>query len=111
MEQNQIHILKEKIKEHTAYRDYAEHQRKKSLYRDNFYDADKYEAERDEEQAIIDRLRTELELYRNKEQGVVRTGSYYIQCAHCEKMIHQRMLRNHKCNTSSVTAFNKRLES
>lgn len=111
MEQNQIHILKEKIKLHTAYRDHAEFKRKRALYGDHFHDADNFEGERDQEQAIIDKLRQELESLLSTEKEIQRNGSYYIQCADCEEFVHQRRVRTHKCKTSPITQFNKRLIS
>ena len=101
MEQDSIHILKEKIKEHTAYRDYAEFKRKRSLYQDHFLDAEKHEAERDEEQAIIDRLRAEIQAFQNEEN--TRQSSLFIECMDCGDKVHQNRIRTHKCKNTPVT--------
>ncbi|MHA2089223.1 MAG: hypothetical protein ACW98K_00065 [Candidatus Kariarchaeaceae archaeon] len=103
---NKINTLKEKIQEHKANRDYFEFKRKRSLYQDHFFDSEIHEIHRDEEQEIIDNLRKELEQLEDNNR---RNGSYYIKCAHCEQIVHQRRIRTHKCITSSATQFNKRL--
>lgn len=101
MEQDPIHILKEKIKQHTAYRDYVEHKRKRSLYQDHFFDAEKYKWERDEEQAIIDRLRTELKALQSESN--TRQSSLFIECMDCGEKVHQNRIRTHKCKNTPVT--------
>ena len=108
MEQNQIHILKEKIKEHTAYRDHAEFKRKRSLYQDHFHDADNYEGERDNEQSIIDNLRLQLETLENNNRS---KGTNFTICMDCSEKVHQRRIRNHKCKVTPAFMFNKRLYS
>ena len=61
MEQDQIHILTEKMEELKAARCYAEFKRKRSLYLDHFFDAEKHEIERDELQEQIDSLRIKIQ--------------------------------------------------
>lgn len=61
MEQNQIHILKEKMQDLKHERNIAEFNRKRALYQDHFFDADMHEAKRDEIQAKIDSVREQIQ--------------------------------------------------
>lgn len=61
MEQNQIHILEQKMQDLKHERNLAEFNRKRAQYQDHFFDADKHEAKRDDLQAEIDTVRKEIQ--------------------------------------------------
>lgn len=106
MNRQKIQQLEQKIQEHKANVNYAEFKRKRSLYQDHFFDAEKHEIERDEEQEIVDKLTEELSSLQKKHP---KNGSNYIQCIDCNTIVHQRRLRLHVCGTSPITQYNKRL--
>jgi hypothetical protein len=96
----QVTKKKEEIERIKGYRDYAEFCRKRSLYQDHFFDAEKHEWERDGYQELIDKLRSEI---KHLTDDSTRNGSYYIQCQGCEEFVHQRRTRTHKCKVTPVS--------
>lgn len=111
MEQNSIHILKEKIKEHEENLSHADFRRRRSMYADHLLDMDQHQAEVDEERRKIQKLQGEIELIRVSMDTTKAQGTNYISCIHCDEKVHFRRVRAHKCKVTPAFMFNKRLYS